>query len=251
MPHATTEEEFKRIAEVQANILRIAKAYGVRNKANPYTTQACVKLVLNNFSHLSLKDIEEAFRLKSIGKIQVYGAEAYGGELNVDMFGKTLAAYDEARKGILARYINTKAQYEAEESGKASVFLKRLFFEICFPYKLHLAKEKIERWQDVPEFWYKAAKERNMIHFEPGEARTIFDECKAFAETEIKLARQQEVNNKNAKNERVQDKSRRLAVIVKDRDPVVVQKVISRQVSVWRKIINNPDWNYLDYYNNG
>jgi hypothetical protein len=106
-------------------------------------------------------------------------------------------------------------------------------FEAEFPSIVLKAKEKISDWRDVPEYFYEAIKKRWGIPFENGEAQAIFEDAKELAKLEIKIDESESLGGGLKARFEARDRQNNLEEIA---------KTIARKLTVFRKVIQNPDF---------
>lgn len=219
------------VTTIQRELLLLASEYGARGEIPSHILLEAVDFVVEKFGQLSPLEIREAYRAWASGEIEPDGAEIYGGVFNVRQLGKVLSAWDEHRAQIIWEF-NKEEQRVLDEKNEAERLKKEAEeFERSFPIDLMEAKKTITDWNAVPFFWYDAIQERWPIKFEPGEANLIFEEAKKIAVAEI------DEKVKNAIN--IFD---RICINKKKDSLEESAKSIARKISVFRKVIQNPDF---------
>jgi hypothetical protein len=143
-------------------IKEVAKSYGSRTVTPENVIVECINIFLDKFSHLGLEEIKEAYRLWSIGQLNIKGsAEMYGGEFNAAQFGKIMAAYVEYRMTILGAYLNAR-EIEKREKEKAEVMERRKERNLeTFRYDFDTADFK--DYTEVPGWWFDVARKQGLI----------------------------------------------------------------------------------------
>lgn len=211
----------------------IAKNYGARVEIGKASLTEFSKFVLEKFGYLAVEEIRKAYQMWASEEIKVEGGEIYGGSFNVRQIGKVLAAYNEVRKKVLGNYLRlTQDEIEQREQEAKATAMKEKF-EAEFPSIVLKAKEKISDWREVPEYFYEAIKKRWGIPFENGEAKVIFEDAKELAIIEIKLDESESFTG--GLKARFEAKERE-----KNFDEIA--KVIARKLTVFRKVIKNPNF---------
>jgi len=227
--------------ELLALIPLVAKEYGARYDIGKNVVIEAVRIILMKFSFLGFGEIREAYREWTTGEIEVKGGQMWGGEFTVAQMTFVLAAYCKNRKYLAAELDKQKAlaaEEAAEEARKEAANAK---FEIDFPQLIEAGKEKYNHWQQVPEFWFKAAWKRGLIKFGPGEADSIRAEAERIAEIE----RSAELRKSKSFSARVENRARKPQAVGEtskewmNRNPKQEAKVkrIARKLSVYRKLI--------------
>ena len=168
----TPEQRKVNIGLVEATIIETAQMYGARENVPRFVISECVRLVFEKYSYLALDEIREAYRQKVAGEIKIKGAEMYGGVFNADNLGKVLTAYNLERKKVMAAFLNEKFEIESKAQKESMKLLRAILFEVCFP--VMLKDNSITEWQQVPEWWYEAAKKRELFTYDQGEKREYY-----------------------------------------------------------------------------
>lgn len=203
-------------------LMGTAQSYGAREKVPGFVMTECCRLVLEKYSYLALKEITEAYRQKASGEIKVKGGEMYGGIFNAENLGKVLFAYNESRKKVMAAFLDQlHLQKTKVIKGNWKLF-KAILFEVCF---LQIMKSsEFESWEEVPEWWYLAAKKRDLIYYEVGEKKSYYDK----AVKALPAYKKKEIEQGNLKalllNQAPQDDDRIAAMIA--RKMVVFEKFV-------------------------
>lgn len=120
----------------------------------PETIKEGVRFITDQFGHLNLPEIREAFRLAAAGKIEAE-LSAFYGLFTIQLLGKVLAVYDDYRTAIFreVRAQRIVAQDAAENEQRAEM-LKEKFGTIADQFAALQAKnDKYSRWQDLP-IWF-------------------------------------------------------------------------------------------------
>lgn len=178
--------------KIIALVKQIAQRYGARTKIEPDVLKECVNLILDKFSLLGLHEIIEAYRMWTVGEIEVRGGEMYGGVFHAGQIGRVLAAYTEQRAIIVGKYLSMKydadrARMKAEEQAEQRAKYEKEF-------AAYLANWSGQSWRDVPYHWYNTCVERSMIVFAPGEKRKIWEQAQKMAKVEIQSEAEDEGN---------------------------------------------------------
>jgi len=141
----------------------IAKKYGARREIDSVVYEACVDLIMEQFSGLGIEEIEHAYQLWAAGKIDAL--EMYGGEFNATQLGRVLSSYKKWRMKIVRAYLDEKEKQEkAEAEAKKAEELKDYLYD-NMPEMLRAGKEKYDSWQNVPVHWFDVCWHLHLIRF--------------------------------------------------------------------------------------
>ena len=210
----------------------VAKAYGARMEIDEETLTICQELILEEFKNLGIDEIEKAYFLWSAGKLETYGAEMFGGQFSAAQLGKVLAAYEKRRKKIVAQIIIEQEKMREMEQKAAKIEKLKGSFEANLIEAIEKGKLNFVKWEQIPVWWWASIKERGWVKFERGEAMKIFVEAQG-------LAKQKKIENSD--NNKFARLTNRFDNIV-EFDLKSQQRNIAGQLTIWKKIINNPDW---------
>lgn len=145
--------------------------YGNRNAINETVLDYAVKSIMQDFSHISIEEIPEAFNLWS--KNIIGGSEPYGGEFNLLVINRILSDYDKYRKtqrSELFDKIKTereKRENEEKEMRDKNKFYSNIEEEIKQPIR------KAKKWQEIPGWIFKSAEKRGFIKLTISEKNEI------------------------------------------------------------------------------
>lgn len=171
--------------EITALIPQVAKEYGARNSIDENVYAECLELIYEKFSHLGVGEIRQAFRELHSGTFTAQGAESYGGEFTAAQLAKTLAAYNQYRKKILAAMIDAKeAKARAAREEKRREELKQRFEKNFLRQVEKLAleiKSDQKTWLDIPSFWKDALMKRGLLVLEKEQALKIYAKARQIA----------------------------------------------------------------------
>jgi len=209
---------------ILAELPLIAQDYGAMSY-NLDIQHECVKLILDKFSHLAIGEIREAYREYASGESDVKGGEMYYGVFNAMNLGKVLTAYSENRRKVLAAILTEASDSKRMSEDERRKAKQKARFDKEFPITLMKAKEKIDHWRDVPEYFYHSAMKRGYIKFEKGEGQAILNDAKELVDME--LTEWEETNTNRFRRK-------------PDRESLA--KSIARKITVFRKIILNDNF---------
>lgn len=125
----------------------------------------CVALMTHKFSHLSITEVREAFRLAAVNQIDV-NLTAYKGVATVYVFGQVMSAYDELRNPI-AYKIRMAQQEQEHQEDKEEVERKRTEFNNMvkdwYSKSVESKGTSIKSLDDVPFYFYDTLYELGLI----------------------------------------------------------------------------------------
>jgi hypothetical protein len=187
------------LSEVEQNayaslaVTYVSKSYGARVTVSKEVLNECIQIFLDNFNQLGVEEIKEAYRLWSIGQLNIKGsAEMYGGEFNAAQFGKIMAAYVEYRMTILGAYLNAR-EIEKREKEKAEVMERRKERNLeTFRYDFDTADFK--DYTEVPGWWFDVARKQGLIKIEKEAALEIFEKAQTIAAIQLEKENGEETN---------------------------------------------------------
>lgn len=210
----------------------IAQQYGAREKISPVIYEECVSLVMEKFGQIGVNEIREAYRLWVAGELNLgREVEMYGGQFNAAQLGRVLSAYSEYRRAAVYAYIRERDRILHEEAEAQKQQKAREDFERRFPLMLQEAKANRIHWRDVPNYWYHAAMDREMIVFDPGEAARIYELAKRITRADMaRLPAESDTRSESAKA-----KLMHRAQYGSGFDEV--SKTIARKITVHRKLL--------------
>lgn len=206
----------------------IAKQYGGRETLEGHLLKECTKLIVDRFSFLGVEEVQEAYRQWAAGEFKLKGGEMYGGVFTVRQLGMVLAAYNENRKKVVGELLRLSEKQIERNQEEARAERLRQKFEKEFPQMLMNAKTKITDWQEIPDYWYQAALKRGFFQLDRTEALEIFKEAEQL----------HTIGRWKGKPRKVFKES---TIIRPKRNFNAEIQVIARKLTVFRKIINNPD----------
>ena len=178
-------------------ILRLANSYTGANFSEPPTKdqvvilKACSSFVIQNFSSLSIGELDDAFSLATSGKLGEMNIEAYHGKFTVQMLGKVLRAYTSKRNGVLSKYddIVMIDQKKTSEEDKAKK-IEQARLNVLSEYEK--VKASFEETGDlevlesnVYSYWGKILVDAKIIKFTHEEKKELVEEAKDLVKIEL------------------------------------------------------------------
>jgi hypothetical protein len=193
--------------------------YGIDGDLAFYANIA--KEIVKTFGQIAANEIEIAFRLFSAASLELDDDVKFYGKANMHTIGKILNGYMIYRRKIIASHDNEVAalrhQKDMEERGQKE--REKLYAEFPTMIKDFAGKT----FNDVPLYWYDLCVLFNMITYEEGEKRALWEEAKAIALKEPPESLDLMTIRSHAKI--IEQGNMKRAV------------VIAQKLAVWRKVI--------------
>lgn len=232
-PHNQDEKSIiesrpNRIANIEAkdafrNVLNVISSlfpvYGIDGDLTFYST--VTKEIVKTFGQIAANEIEIAFRLFAAQSLDLDDDVKFYGKANMHTIGKILNAYLIYRRKIIAAHDNEIAalRHNANMEEKARKTREELYGN--FPTMLKQFNGK--NYTTVPLYWYDMCLHFNMIEYEEGEKRALWEEAQALALKEPPESIDLMTIRSHAK--KIEQGNTRRAV------------VIAQQLAVWRKVL--------------
>lgn len=179
------------------------------------------KEIVKTFGQIAANEIEIAFRLFSAESLELDSDIKFYGKANMHTIGKILNGYMVYRRRIIASHDNEIAalrhQKDMEERGQKE--REKLYAEFPTMIKDFAGKT----FNDVPLYWYDLCVQFNMIEYEEGEKRQLWEEAQAIALKEPPESLDLMTIRSHAKI--IEQGNMKRAV------------VIAQKLAVWRKVI--------------
>lgn len=124
----------------------------------------CVALMTHKFSHMSIHEIREAFRLAAINEIDV-DLTAYKGVATVFVFGQVMSKYDAIRKPVAYKVLR-ESNDESHIRQHNDLVKKEEFSKMILNWFEESKKTKgrnIKGVNDIPFYYYDALAEDGVI----------------------------------------------------------------------------------------
>ena len=193
--------------------------YGIDGDLAFYANIA--KEIVKTFGQIAANEIEIAFRLFSAASLELDDDIKFYGKANMHTIGKILNGYMIYRRKIIASHDNEVAalrhQKDMEERGQKE--REKLYAEFPTMIKDFAGKT----FNDVPLYWYDLCVQFNMITYEEGEKRQLWEEAQAIALEEPPESLDLMTIRSHAKI--IEQGNMKRAV------------VIAQKLAVWRKVI--------------
>ena len=193
--------------------------YGIDGDLAFYANIA--KEIVKTFGQIATNEIEIAFRMFSAETLELDDDVKFYGKANMHTIGKILNGYMTYRRKIIASHDNEVAalrhQVQMEERGR--VEREKLYSEFPTMIKEFTGKT----FEDVPLYWYDMCLKFDMITYEEGEKRALWDEAQSIALKEPPESLDLMTIRSHAK--KIEQGNMKRAV------------VIAQKLAVWRKVI--------------
>jgi len=193
--------------------------YGIDGDLAFYANIA--KEIVKTFGQIATNEIEIAFRMFSAESLELDSDIKFYGKANMHTIGKILNGYMVYRRRIIASHDNEIAalrhQKDMEERGQKE--REKLYAEFPTMIKEFAGKT----FNDVPLYWYDLCVQFNMITYEQGEKRQLWEEAQAIALKEPPESLDLMTIRSHAKI--IEQGNMKRAV------------VIAQKLAVWRKVI--------------
>jgi len=193
--------------------------YGIDGDLAFYANIA--KEIVKTFGQLAANEIEIAFRMFSAETLELDDDVKFYGKANMHTIGKILNGYMTYRRKIIASHDNEVAalrhQVQIEERGRLEK--EKLYAEFPTMIKEFTGKT----FEDVPLYWYDMCLKFDMITYEEGEKRALWEEAQAIALKEPAESLDLLTIRSHAK--KIEQGNMKRAV------------VIAQKLAVWRKVI--------------
>jgi len=193
--------------------------YGIDGDLAFYANIA--KEIVKTFGQIATNEIEIAFRMFSAETLELDDDVKFYGKANMHTIGKILNGYMSYRRKIIASHDNEVAalrlQVQMEERGR--VEREKLYAEFPTMIKEFTGKT----FDDVPLYWYDMCLKFDMIKYDEGEKRALWDEAQAIALKEPPESLDLMTIRSHAK--KIEQGNMKRAV------------VIAQKLAVWRKVL--------------
>jgi len=193
--------------------------YGIDGDLSFYANIA--KEIVKTFGQIATNEIEIAFRMFSAETLELDDDVKFYGKANMHTIGKILNGYMSYRRKIIASHDNEisalRHQVQMEERGRLE--REKLYAEFPTMIKEFTGKT----FDDVPLYWYDMCLKFDMIKYEEGEKRALWEEAQAIALKEPPESLDLMTIRSHAK--KIEQGNMKRAV------------VIAQKLAVWRKVI--------------
>lgn len=174
------------IAALQTQIEHCASAYCGAPSTPVETLKEATRFVENQFGHLTVLEIAEAFRMAASGRIEA-DLKAYHGVFSVRILGEVLAAYEDFRaltfRQVRAAWLE---QQEAEQqTARAAGMIERFGTLGDQLQALRAKNHKFQTWQDVPLWFCRRCIQEGLIDLEVERKSALWISAKAWAIAQV------------------------------------------------------------------
>ena len=192
-------------------------------------------MILEQFSHISLDEIDLAYRLYAGGKLQVQGsADTFGGTFSLRQIGKILSAYDEQRRKVFYEFGKLN---EGRKNIKTKEELLREFEEGLLENIQTFEKD----WRYIPLGFYYGAARLGLFEQTIKEKRELMVESRNIVLTgddEVTFGNPIEELEPNKKSLfKKEPRHIREIQVLTEESIISKSKNVARRLTLWRKII--------------
>jgi hypothetical protein len=193
--------------------------YGIDGDIAFYST--VTKEIIKTFGQIAANEIEIAFRLFAAQSLDLDEDVKFYGKANMHTIGKILNAYLIYRRKIIAAHDNEVAalRHNANMEERARKTREELYAN--FPTMLKEFKGK--DYTAVPLYWYDMCLQFDMVTYEEGEKRALWEEAKELALKEP--PENMDLMSIRSHAKKIEQGNLKRAA------------VIAQQLAVWRKVI--------------
>jgi hypothetical protein len=193
--------------------------YGIDGDIAFYST--VTKEIIKTFGQIAANEIEIAFRLFAAQSLDLDEDVKFYGKANMHTIGKILNAYLIDRRKIIAAHDNEVAalRHNANMEERARKTREDLYAN--FPTMLKEFKGK--DYTAVPLYWYDMCLQFDMVTYEEGEKRALWEEAKELALKEP--PENMDLMSIRSHAKKIEQGNLKRAA------------VIAQQLAVWRKVL--------------
>lgn len=193
--------------------------YGIDGDISFYST--VTKEIIKTFGQIAANEIEIAFRLFAAQSLDLDEDVKFYGKANMHTIGKILNAYLIYRRKIIAAHDNEVAalRHNANMEERARKTREELYAN--FPTMLKEFKGK--DYTAVPLYWYDMCLQFDMVTYEEGEKRALWEEAKELALKEP--PENMDLMSIRSHAKKIEQGNLKRAA------------VIAQQLAVWRKVL--------------
>ena len=148
---AIRQDEMRAALLIRTEVKYCATTFCAAPNTESATIDECAATILAHYSHFNVAEIREAFRMASVGEIEV-NMNAYYGLFSVRVIGEIMSAYNDYRTQA-ARQVRARmqAQQDAIENEQRAEILREKFGTLEEQFAaLKERNDKYRRWQDLP-----------------------------------------------------------------------------------------------------
>lgn len=148
---AVRQDEVRAALLIRTEVKYCATAFCAAPNTESTTIDECAATILAHYPHFNVAEIREAFRMASIGDLDV-NMNAYYGLFSVRIVGDILSAYSDHRTQVVRQVrARMQAEQDAAENEQRAEMLKEKFGTIADQFAALQAKnDRYSRWGDLP-----------------------------------------------------------------------------------------------------
>jgi hypothetical protein len=193
--------------------------YGIDGDIAFYST--VTKEIIKTFGQIAANEIEIAFRLFAAQSLDLDEDVKFYGKANMHTIGKILNAYIIYRRKIIAAHDNEVAAFRHNANMEERARKTREELYANFPTMLKEFKGK--DYTAVPLYWYDMCLQFDMVTYEEGEKRALWEEAKELALKEP--PENMDLMSIRSHAKKIEQGNLKRAA------------VIAQQLAVWRKVL--------------
>lgn len=214
--HIDIKDSYRQVLNTLSALFPI---YGIDGDIAFYST--VTKEIIKTFGQIAANEIEIAFRLFAAQSLDLDEDVKFYGKANMHTIGKILNAYLIYRRKIIAAHDNEVAalRHNANMEERARKTREELYAN--FPTMLKEFKGK--DYTAVPLYWYDMCLQFDMVTYEEGEKRALWEEAKELALKEP--PENMDLMSIRSHAKKIEQGNLKRAA------------VIAQQLAVWRKVL--------------
>lgn len=197
---AVRQDEVRAALLIRTEVKYCATAFCAAPNTESTTIDECAATILSHYSHFNVAEIREAFRMASIGELDV-NMNAYYGLFSVRIVGDILSAYSDHRTQAVRQVgARMQAEKDAAENVQRAEMLKEKFGTIADQFAaLQSKNDKYSRWQDLPVWFCEKVVKEDVAGFSLEEKGKAWVTAKHWAVNQLGTWR---LDSNNGPNDR-------------------------------------------------
>lgn len=178
--------DIETIGAMQLELEHCATSYCGCPNTSAETMKEATRFVEDQFGHLCVPEIREAFRLAAAGKIEASLA-AYHGTFSVRILGEVLAAYEDHRALTFRRVrAEQQAKQDAADNLERAAAMQEKFGTLG--QQLAALQSKNDRYptfEDVPYWFARKVVDEDLLELHLGEKAEVWIRAKHWAAAQV------------------------------------------------------------------
>lgn len=183
---AIRQDEMRAALLIRTEVKYCATTFCAAPNTESATIDECAATILAHYSHFNVAEIREAFRMASVGEIEV-NMNAYYGLFSVRVIGEIMSAYNDYRTQA-ARQVRARmqAQQDAIENERRAEILREKFGTLEEQFQaLKERNDKYRRWQDLPGWFCRRLIEEDVLKISVSEKGKIWKVSKHWVVNQL------------------------------------------------------------------